>query len=132
MTTSSSIITSTLLLNLTPHNIMVYPPDTNNIILYPRGGTVARLRTDKQQQLTSLEDGTPVYTPQHFSGIVPENNPTTSTTNIGVIVSMPVAEWLADSCAWQTQVYVADTGPDGAIRNEDGIIIGTKRLNRYK
>jgi len=131
-----------LLLNLTPHNIVVYPNDeTKKLIMYAKSGVVARLNTRKQAILEVLEDGCPVYEPQDFSSISPKYPPKDKFKKSmrGVIVSMPVAQWLCDTdgngldrvyAEWG-EIFCADTGPDGAIRDDKGIIIGTKRLVRY-
>lgn len=124
-------IPSVILLNLTAHNIVVYPADGSNLILYPRGEVVAKLKTRKQKYMTSLADGSPVFEPQKFVAISPRS-PTLQPYHQGVIVSLPVAQWLAEKkfADWGA-VYTADTGPQGAVYGEDGTIIGTRRLNRY-
>lgn len=128
---------STELLNLTPHNIMIYPKnESDKCIVYMKSGSVARLNTEQQIQLEVLANGCPVYTPQNFTSIIPQSPPSHlfSDSMRGVIVSMPVAQWLCaqpDAFKIWREVYCADTGPSGAVRNEHGVIIGTKRLVRY-
>jgi hypothetical protein len=124
-------IPSEILLNLTPYNIIVYPEDGSSLILYPKTGVSARLHTKHQKKIDELSDGAPVFEPQVFVGINPKT-PNLGEHQRGVIVTMPVAEWLAvrKFRDWG-EVYTADTGPNGAVKAEDGTIIGTKRLNRY-
>jgi hypothetical protein len=94
--------------------------------------------TTPQRQLDTLTNGTPVFSPQEFISIVPTSPPQSIDDVVhGVIVSMPVAQWLADTddleavrAVWGA-VYVADTGPSGALRDEYNCIVGTKRLCRY-
>jgi len=121
------------LLNLTSYNIFVYPETPGaKLIVYPRSGTVARLATAPQSRLGALADGCPVYEPQRFVSISP-TKPAFTDSHVGVIVSMPVAAWLsryANAGEWR-RIYCADLGPDGAVCDEYGIIIGTKRLVAY-
>lgn len=49
-----------------------------------------------------------------------------------LLVSMPVGDRLALTGEWPGPVMGPDTGPDGAIRDDKGRIIGTKNLLVYK
>lgn len=134
---SSRTVVGTTLLNLTPHNVVVYPANSDTQIIYPKStATVARLTSIPQTFLYSLEDDTPVFTPQRFIGITPAAPPYEE-GHVGCIVSMPAAIWLQQNLTQQEtpekwrSVFVADTGPGGAVRNEQGVIIGTQRLVEY-
>jgi hypothetical protein len=125
-------VPSTLRKNLTPHNIIVQPTGSGPTIFYARSDIVARLNTKEQGFVKTLEDGSPVYTPQIFTSVFPRR-PQLTNEQIGVIVSMPVAEWIKKKkgAKWAGNVYCADTGPEGVLRDERGVIIGTKRLVQY-
>lgn len=114
-------------------------------VTYPRSGTVVRLLSDEQPQIDVLANGVPVHAPQRFIALDPaapvfdDDEEGCVERFRGVIVSMVVAEYLRaeherDSSSvrpvWR-EVYVADTGADGALRNENGVIVGTRRLVRY-
>lgn len=120
-----------VLRNLTPHNIVILA-DNGTRIVYHKADTVARLVSRRQEQIGHLDDGCPVFTPQEFVAIDPKT-PNLSKEECGVIVSMPVGEWLRQN-GWGVwgEVYCADTGPNGVVRDANGNIVGTKRLVRYK
>lgn len=124
---------TTELLNLTPHHIVIYPDEPGaKAVLYEKSGIVARLDSTEQTRITTLADGCPVFTPQLFTGLVPSS----LDGREGVIVSMVVGEYLSTygiPLDWKNviQVYVADTSPQGAVRNENGAIIGSRRLVQY-
>lgn len=124
-------IPSKLLKNLTPHNIIVQPGN-GTTIFYPPSDIVARLITKEQKYIKQLEDGTPVFSPQVFTQVFPRR-PHMEEGQIGVIVSMPVAQWIKEKkgLKWAGEVYCADTGEAGVLRDEHGVIIGTKRLVQY-
>ena len=134
--TSPQYIPSKQLLNLTPHDIYVYPKgDASLLILYEKSGIIARMLGSPQEYLGDLDDSCPIYSPQTFDSIDPNEPPANVYSHTGIIVSMPVAEWLAKNrrgSRWgEGPVYSPDTGPEGSIRDERGRIIGTKRLVRY-
>ena len=128
----TSKIPSKVLINMTPHNLSVCP-EGGSLIFYPKTGMVARLMSKKQKQIGKLTDGSPVFEPQEFNGVIP-HTPFLAEGYRGAIVSMPTADWLKRTMpeGWRhCEVYCADTGPEGVIRNENGDISGTRRLVRY-
>lgn len=134
---TTTTIPSPTLLNLTPFNIIVFPTAANApLIVYPKSGTTASLISDTQAALESLPDGCSVVEPQRFVRVEPPAPPSTLFTDemVGVIVTMPVAQWLSETGGggdvWRA-IYTADLGPNGVVRNAGGAIIGTRRLCCY-
>ena len=74
----------------------------------------------------------PYVYPRHSSTI--ENMPVKAFGKI-VIVSMMVAEYIvANNCFWvfdALNIVTPDTSPAGVIRDDNGVIIGTKGLIAY-
>lgn len=134
-------IPSNELLNLTPHNIVVYPEDEQSkLIMYERSGVIGRLNTAEQVYEGRLGDGCLVYSTQQFTGVFPERVPETidKCARRGVIVSMPMAQWMVANVdrldeSWRNvEIYSSDTGTKGAVRDEHGKLIGTRRLVCYR
>lgn len=70
------------------------------------------------------------FSPQKFVDV--EGLPRYQCNN-DIIVSMPVGEFLANNRhLYCGAVYSPDTSPASAIRNEQGTIVGVKRLVLYK
>lgn len=129
---------SQTLLNLTEHNICVFG---DRLVIYPKSGQQAMLVSEPQTLITTLKDGVEIYSPQVFKAVSPAEPPL-EPHHEGVIVSLQTAQWLTDidmddedavndlRRVWRS-IYVADTGPNGVVTNQNGKIIGTKRLNVY-
>ncbi len=118
------IFPNPLIVNLTPHAVNVIT--ASGTVVYPASGNVARLDSIPRQhcELLSARTGVPVYSAQ-FTKII--GMPEEKTTDI--IVSMTVAQYLQCRIGlWKGTVFSQDTGPGQAVRNEDGNIVGVKRL----
>ncbi|MEM5868250.1 MAG: hypothetical protein QXG39_10080 [Candidatus Aenigmatarchaeota archaeon] len=106
-----------ILVNLTPHEIVVYDSSGQNILFkIPPSGTVARVSTF-QQKVGEL-NGIPIYKTTY--GKV-ENLPNPQ-PGVVYIVSILVLQALAGS---RSDIVAPDTG-SGAVRDASGKIIGTK------
>lgn len=109
-----------MLVNLTPHAISVLGEDGEVLMLSP-SGQVARV-TSSCTQVGAL-DGVPVVKTEY--GTV-ENLPAPEAGKV-FVVSVLVAQ----QCAGREDVVSPDTGPDSAVRDADGRIIGVKRFMRF-
>lgn len=121
------------IINLTPHDVVVVGDDSDDPLhTFPAHGGQARLTSAEQRLVEIINGNVPVYEPQKFTGIAwPENLPKNPS---GVIVSMAVGEHCrlaAEDKNLGFRVYGPDTSPAGAVRNDKGQIVGTKRLVRY-
>lgn len=133
-------ITKAEILNLTPHDIVVYNEDgTSQLETFPKSGFVARVVSENEQtHLGEICGKVPVYSPQ-TSGTVEWPSELFTATHAGdaVIVSMLVAQIFLQSLkerkdpVWAFPIYVPDTSPTGVVRDDSGKIIGTKRLVQY-
>ena len=123
-----------LFTNTTPHELVVYAPDGDRILLtIPPASAESPVR---------LVPGTQAPRPDIY-GIIPvvQHVPFRSCsdpeellchTNTVVIVSMVVADYLT-AHGWVSPLYVPDPGPGpmGAVRR-DGKIIGVRRFVAYE
>lgn len=108
-------------LNLTPHDVIVILPSGERVT-FLRSGRVARAVTSPQAD-RGVFAGVPIVSEQVFTGtdgIEPDDG--------DVIVSFLVAPLLASHPG---RVFVPDTGPGQAVRDESGQIVGVKRLIEY-
>lgn len=109
------------LINLTPHPITIVNDNCEQIALYPPSGTV--VRAGSTQSECGMVDGIPlVETVFDLIDELPEPQEGTA-----YIVS-----WLViTNLPYPRYDFVApDTGPDSAVRDEDGRIIAVRRLQR--
>jgi hypothetical protein len=115
-------------INCTPHEIVVVDKDRQPTT-YPKSGKDVRLVGDPQKELPFQTLGVKVATHQTFKDVswsepVPKGS--------WILVSMPVGEFFAahkDKCDYW--VFGPDTGPENAVRDQTGRIVGTKRLVFY-
>jgi len=112
------------IVNLTPHAVKVITDDKTTS--YPASGNVARLNSVEQKVCPELTAklGVPVSTAPEFTEAIG----LPADTNTNIIVSMAVAQYLKQNKSWSGIVFSPDTGPGQAIRNEEGDIVGVRRL----
>lgn len=116
--------------NLTPHSITIYIGD-NAIVILSELKDGLRLESKEQKHIGNASDGSgiPIFTPQIFTGLVPQL--ANDTDNI--IVSMPVAQWMVNNMkTYKGQILSPGTGPNSVIRNpQTGQIIGVRFLELH-
>ena len=114
--------------NCTPHSITIFTADGKGRLVYiPTSNFVVRVEQLPQKEIGHVSDfripivEAPVY--GDVTGLPDE------ATNI--IVSLLVAQQLCENKTWPCAIYVPDTSPDGVVRDDNGQIVGTKRLVKY-
>jgi len=123
-------------LNLTPHDITLLDANSNLIVNFPRSGQSIRLVSAPQDQLldVQLDGSVPVVNAQKWIGIDESVEIDDDVTHL--LVSMPVGYYLGNETLDSGKygrywILGSDAGPQGAVRNEAGQIIGTRRLVFY-
>lgn len=114
-------------MNFTPHDLHIIK-DGKMLHTIPKQGSVARLVEQRDSIISILSvDGhnIPVVNPPTYTKV--EGLHMSEGT---VIVGSRVAEFLKRT-GTSLHVYSPDTGPDGAVHNSHGQIIGTTRLIRW-
>ncbi len=110
-----------MLVNLTPHSIRIY--DANGEVqkvIDPSGEVV---RVSVQHRILSEVDGVELATTILTDPVaVPEPQ-----EGVTYIVSSLVAQQLTD----RPDIVAPDTGPDSAVRDENGQIVGIRRLQKF-
>jgi len=122
------------ILNLTPHDIKIMDENGNVLVNYPASKKQLRMISESQKKVKcGLASEIPVVTAQQWSGI-DENVEIDPGVNY-LLVSMPVGNFLANSSIsnkyWNYTILGPDTGPEGAVRDENNQIIGCRRLVLY-
>lgn len=118
----SELIPHIEVINLTPHEVRVVAENGMDVI-YPPSGKVARLQT--LNRVISIE-GLPPVVQTEVIGIegLPAPEP-----GVVYLTSSLVAQYAAR--LGRADVFSPDTGPESAVRNEQGQIIGVRRLQRF-
>jgi hypothetical protein len=126
------------LLNFTPHDVSVFLLEDR--VVFPTVGVCRALSRQSCARLIDPQDGSEwhhgnwatkkfgglvVMRPPEFHGV--EWTPSTPAMDAEVLVSIVAAPVVAEERPDLT-VYVPDTGPDSAVRNEAGLIEGVRRL----
>jgi len=108
--------------NLTPHEVRVVAENGMDVV-YPPSGKVARLQT--VNRVINIE-GLPPVVNTEVTGIegLPAPEP-----GVVYLTSSLVAQYAAR--LGRLDVLSPDTGPESAVRNEAGQIIGVRRLQRF-
>jgi hypothetical protein len=123
--------------NFTPHTITIHANDDDQPITIPSIGVIRLVQTNGQKQLESIHFGqhkVPVYQPQRVENIEVLSDPDAEGYNSmdNIIVSMVVAQFLREKKMHIGAIFVPGTGPQLAIRDEQGRIVGTRGLERYQ
>ncbi len=106
--------------NLTPHEVRIFDDDGNEILCIPPSGQVARIITE--QEVVGYLNGIPVVRTTFRDVLnLPEPQP-----NTVFIVSSLVAQAVK-----RDDVVAPDTGPESAVRDANGNIVGVKRFQRW-
>jgi len=120
-------------LNCTPHAVVIYDADGKNILAtIPPSQWTIRVQTPPQRLVRTVEiEGVsvPVVSAQDFetgevTGVPPCDEFEQGRT--ALIVGVIGAE--AVDSLWNGPVYVTDTGPESAVRDLSGRILGVRRL----
>ncbi len=111
------------MLNRTPHDVVVFAGHTSHI--FPASGIVARATSLPQEPVAPFaHEGVeiPCVTPPNFGGAegIDGEEP--------ILVSALVAPIAAKL---RTGVFSPDTGPGSVVRNDQGQILGVRRLIRW-
>jgi hypothetical protein len=134
------------IINATPHDIIIFPQDAPSrlraeggkfydpetgrevvpLLVIPRSGEVLRMQERDEEGDPILLDGVriPVVLRLFEVPPIPSGDPETMW-----IVSLPIAQAWAREYVAPEGIYVPDTG-SGAVRDEKGNIVGTRRLIR--
>ena len=102
--------------NLTPHEVKVLDENGNVVATFPPSGQIARVKTSREK--VGEINGIPVFKTV-FGKVedLPESQPDTV-----YIVSLLVLQ----ACPDRHDLVAPDTSPQGAVRDEQGRIIGVK------
>jgi len=126
------------------HAIVIFHEDGQKTTIEP-SGTVLLLSSRPQVEVCSYNAGDgllfPVVSRQVFMDVrAHKGNEQVPITEIvkepAIMVSLEVARFLYEDAVLRPlnpalQLYVPDTGPNSAVRDEKGVIVGVKRLVRY-
>jgi len=106
----------TKLVNLTPHEVTIYDENGNVKLRIPPSGQVARVKS-RQVKIGEI-NGIPVFKTEFYDieGL-PDPQPDTV-----YIVSLLVLQ----ACRDRKDLVAPDTSPQGAVRDSEGKIIGTR------
>lgn len=126
------------LINWTPHAITVLNENDEIILAIKPFGYVARLKNKDipGNDLNINGFSVPVVCKTQFTGFL--EPPLIDIKN--VIVSMPVADYLLDLYVNSDigsihrkyrNIFIPDSGPQSAVRDKEGQIIGVRRLVQY-
>ena len=112
------------IINLTPHAINLVAADGTLIETFEPSGSIARCQT-VEIYLGKVNDH-PIYK----AGFGPIENLPEGEEDTIYLVSMPVGQALSGQ---RPDIYGPNTSPtpNGAVRDADGKIIGTKSLVKY-
>jgi len=115
-------------LNLTPHDINVYTSDNKLYFTVPRSGLVARL--EEETEHVGQFVGVPVVRKRYkgvsvngrsIEDVIEEVKPDMVIVSVLCLPALPMKIGTAF-------IVAPDTGPDSAVRNEKGQIVGVKRF----
>jgi len=104
------------MINLTPHEVKIFDDQNNIIATFPPSGQVARVSVKRQK--VGEVNGIPIYA-NKFGEV--QNLPPPQPDTV-YIVSILVLQ----ACPQRSDLVAPDTTPAGAIRDEQGKIIGVR------
>jgi len=117
--------------NHTPHSIVLYNKDNVIAYTFPPSSPILRLmeKTPPEAQMLMGDINITVSPPPEYACL-------SHVVSGDILVSQLVAQYLVDHPEWRKfydirSVYSPDTGPNGAVRNLKGEIVGTRRLIKY-
>jgi len=132
----SSFQTPTRLVNLTPHDCVIMQgggddPLVRSVI--PTHGAVMRVQTGEQRKLGELCPDVPIFSPPEFSDELdwPALDADVDAVLVSLLVGQAAKRIAERGYEMPYAVYVPDTGPASAVRDEDGGIVGVRRLVLY-
>ncbi len=114
--------------NCTPHSINVFASDgKTNVMTFPQSKFIARIEQLPQKEIGRIFAKVPIVDTPAYGQVI--GLPDVAGD---IIVSMDVAHRLCETRQWSAgKVLVPDTSPDGVVRDDNGQIVGTKRLVKY-
>lgn len=120
-------------LNLTPHDVHVLNDDGSILLTYPKSGQQARMISKPQVSVDCDLGDVPMVSAQRWSNVDQSVEIDPEVTHL--LVSMPVGDFIARSHIsnkyWNYTIIGPDTGPQSAVRDQNGRIVGTRRLVLY-
>jgi hypothetical protein len=129
------------ILNLTPHDVVVFHNDNNTSTTFPRTpGFECRLETTQTVLGAMNEEGCEAALPDQKSFLLMTPQVTTGIKGLpqppaydAIIVSAMVGEYLAKVPElWRGTVISPDTSPESCVRDVQGRIVGVRRFVQYK
>ena len=108
--------------NLTPHEVTLIRDDSTKITVEP-SGTICRLETENDPTPQLTLSGIPVHTVPVYTEVSNLPDPENGTV---YIVSLLVIQNI--NYSERQDVVAPDTGPESSVRDENGRIIGVKKL----
>ena len=118
---------ASVLKNYTPHEVVVMDANLTPLERFPPQETTIRLLGSDQKHIETIGGAIRVVTRPTYTGLSytpPEGE--------SIIVSMVVAEYMvAQNMHHRYQIYVPDSSPKGAVRDDMGMIKGVRQLVRY-
>lgn len=136
-------------LNLTPHAISWCPTGAAPLMSIPSSGQIRLTRAPETEpvKVTLVQNPTlgcmekvgPIqdtfFKVRPFNGLVLSDVTEQDLIGKALIVSMPVAQYLRSEAtplwAFSCLILAPDTGPESAVRNEAGQIVGVKTFTVY-
>ncbi len=124
------------LINYTPHKIVIYNEKEDFLVSFPSSGNI-RLVSEERNYQGKIMGIIPVISPQKFIGLTIPQEIKSMKKDCGILVSMPVGQWISEHATLDlpNNIYVfgPDTSPENVVRSRNtGEIIGTKALIKYK
>ena len=108
-----------MIVNLTPHELVIFDENDKVVHRFPSEGSVRLV--EHTRELNPI-DGIPVVTKTY--------------TEPGDLPAPQKGAWLVvskmamDALPYRSDLCCPDTGPDSAVRDESGRILGVRRLQR--
>jgi len=115
------------IVNLTPHTITILSQDGETLAQIPPSGTVARVSMGREHVGSLSYQGAEIPLVRPSYGEV-EGLPELPEPDTLYVVSVLVAQALADDPTWRGRLLVPDTGPGSVVRDADGRIVGVRYL----
>jgi len=114
-------VTNVTLENCTPHEVVIIVTDNQEPIVIPPSGIIPRIKSETNNVGTI--NGIPIVKTR-LSDV--ENMPAPKPNTIFIVSS-----FVAQALTYRPDVVSPDTSPSSVIRDENGLIIGVKQLQKF-
>jgi hypothetical protein len=120
------------IVNLTPHDVVLCGPDGKAVRTFPRSGNVLRVRFSDPKLTVVHHDGCEI--PVALGEVNPqfvqlEFDHAPPPPSVAVIVSEVCAKVMMQNAEpGEGAILSPDTGPDSVVREQDGTLVGVRRL----